>query len=339
MNLSRRTLLALSSALVAGGTLERSANATTAAPEWRSIGGSNPPSPRWDHTLSADSDRKRLIVLLGRDGAGNALGDSFVADRSTGDWEPITSAGPEARFGHAVAVDRERGKLFLFGGEQASLFFNDLWALDLETLTWELIDDGSSAPSPRYATSLVFDGDNGLIVSHGFTFEGRFDDTWRYDIESRGWSDISPDPATRPLPRCLHEAVWSSETESMLLFGGCSSGYGPCPQGDLWEWKDDAWTQLSVSGPSARSNPSLVVDDASDSLVLFAGLTEGGRANDLWVAAANDDALTWTNEIAANGPSPRSSHDAVYSAGAIYLFGGLTDDGAANDLWRLKIES
>ena len=335
--LNRRSLLAMS-ALLAAGTIQTGEAQEATTGSWRQIGGSNAPSPRWDHTLSADSDRKRLIVALGRDNAGTSLGDSFVADRSTGDWEPITSAGPAARFGHAVAVDRERGKLFLFGGENADVFFNDLWALDLETLTWEQIDDGSSAPTPRYGTSLVFDGDAGLFVSHGFTFEGRFDDTWRFDVDGGGWEDVSPDPATRPLRRCLHEAVWSGETSSMWMYGGCSSGYGPCPQGDLWEFKDGVWTERTAAGPPARTNPSLVVDEATSSLVLFAGQTEAGRSSDLWTGAPGSDGLAWTQVASEDGPSPRSSHDAVYSAGAIYLFGGYTDAGAANDLWRLKLE-
>ena len=124
----------------------------------------------------------------------------------------------------------------------------------------------------------------------------------------------------------------------MWMYGGCSSGYGPCPQGDLWEFKDGVWTERTAAGPPARTNPSLVVDEATSSLVLFAGQTEAGRSSDLWNGAPGSDGLAWTQAASESGPSPRSSHDAVYSAGAIYLFGGYTDAGAANDLWRLKLE-
>ena len=94
----------------------------------------------------------------------------------------------------------------------------------------------------------------------------------------------------------------------------------------------------TAAGPPARTNPSLVVDEATSSLVLFAGQTEAGRSSDLWNGAPGSDGLAWTQAASESGPSPRSSHDAVYSAGAIYLFGGYTDAGAANDLWRLKLE-
>ncbi|CAN5704595.1 hypothetical protein BH09CHL1_BH09CHL1_18410 [soil metagenome] len=332
--LSRRSFLALSAAAALGSSLDLQAEAAETA-SWKQITGSNPPSPRWDHTLSADIDRERLIVTLGRDDAGIALGDSFVADRATGDWQPIESTAPGARFGHAVAVDRAGDTLYLFGGQNADAFFNDLWALNLESLSWELIDDGASGPTPRYGTSLVFDEAGGLIVSHGFTFEGRLDDTWRFDTESLIWTDVSPAPETRPLRRCLHEAVWNASTSSMWLYGGCSSGYGPCPQGDLWEFRDGIWASIEAPGPTGRMNPALIYDRALDSLLLFGGQTEAGRANDLWLG--NGDSLTW-NQISTDfAPEARSSHDAVYSASAVYMFGGLTASGAANDLWRLKL--
>jgi hypothetical protein len=332
--LNRRSFLALSAA----AALATSTNYTGIAAEsasWKQIPGFNPPSPRWDHTLSADSDRKRLIVALGRDDSGLALSDCFIADRATGDWQPIESTGPGPRFGHAAAVDRKGDTLYLFGGQNADAFYSDLWALSLESLTWALLDDGASGPTPRYGTSMVFDEAGGLIVSHGFTFEGRFDDTWRFDTKALTWTDLSPDPETRPLRRCLHEAVWNTSTSSMWLYGGCSSGYGPCPQGDLWEFRDGIWTSIDAPGPAARSNPALIYDRALDSLLLFGGQTEAGRANDLW--SGSGESLIWTQIITESAPEARSSHDAAYSAGAIYLFGGLTASGAANDLWRLKL--
>jgi hypothetical protein len=334
--LNRRHVLSLAALSAAGTIGRRDANAAQSG-DWRLVSSGGLATPRWDHTLSADSDRKRLILAFGRDMSGTPLGDSFVADRSTGEWEPIASPGPSARFGHAVDVDRDRGKLYLFGGQSGDQFFNDLWALDLESLEWELVDDGALAPSPRYGTSLVFDRGNGLIVSHGFTFEGRFDDTWRFDLDERAWTDISPDPSTRPLRRCLHEAIWNYATSSMWLYGGCSSGFGPCPQGDLWELRDGAWIARSSAGPAARSNPSLVLDGATGTLILCGGLAESGRVNDVWQGVFANGDVAWQQIDVPGGPSPRSSHDAVYSAGTIYLFGGMTDTGPADDLWRLKL--
>jgi hypothetical protein len=194
------------------------------------------PAPRWDHTLAADDQGKHLVTFGGRDGDGLALGDMWAFDRRSLTWSAVNGAGPAARFGHAVATSQRTRTMYLFGGQSADQFFNDLWGLDFATMSWQLIDEGTgTAPTARYGTSLVETGDDVLIVSHGFTFEGRFDDTWRFDFADNAWTDVTPtNESDRPLKRCLHEAVWSTANERMLLFGGCSSGFGPCPQGDFW---------------------------------------------------------------------------------------------------------
>ena len=91
-------------------------------------------------------------------------------------------------------------------------------------------------------------------ISHGFTFEGRFDDTWSLDPAAGVWTDLSPAPETRPLKRCLHEAVWDAARGRMLLYGGCSSGFGPCPQGDLWAFDPATrtWTELTPAESPGR---------------------------------------------------------------------------------------
>ncbi|MGH2549477.1 MAG: Kelch repeat-containing protein, partial [Thermomicrobiales bacterium] len=129
--LNRRSFLALSATTALAISLTGESIAAQTA-SWKHIPGSIPPPPRWDHTLSADSNRERLIVACGRDDSGIALGDCYVADRANGDWRQIEANGPEARFGHAVAVDRESDTLYLFGGQNADVFYNDLWALELE---------------------------------------------------------------------------------------------------------------------------------------------------------------------------------------------------------------
>ena len=335
---SRRGLiLGLAATAMASGVRQAAAQPEA---DWRRVSSGGGPAARWDHTLSAHAARKELLVAFGRDAAGTPLGDSWVTDRSSGEWAPLNVSGPSARFGHAVASDDASGLIYLFGGQQDDLFFNELWVLDLDAGRWELLAAGDAGPSPRYGTSLVHDGAGSLYVSHGFTFEGRFDDTWRFDLATATWDDASPPADTRPLKRCLHEAVWDDTAGAMWLYGGCSSGFGPCPQGDLWRFEPDAgsWKNVPLSGPAARSNPSLVLEPVDNRLVLFAGLAENGSANDLWIGSPTDDTMTWEAvSPGADGPSARSSHDAVISGGALYLFGGLGPDGPLGDLWRLKL--
>jgi Galactose oxidase, central domain len=111
------------------------------------------------------------------------------------------------------------------------------------------------------------------------------------------------------LKRCLHEMIWDEEAERMLLFGGCSSGFGPCPQGDLWAFDPSAsgWAQLNPeAGPTARSNPAMGYDPVAKSALLVGGLTDGGYAADLWSGQLSGEDFVWTPVTAnGDGPSPR----------------------------------
>lgn len=344
-------LLAAIAAPLLGEPVMAAATAARQADEagWIALGaGADGPGARWDHTLTTDEGGERLVLFGGRNDVASPLGDLWLFDLETETWEATDASGPAPRFGHAVAVDPEARALYLFGGQaDGATFFDDAWRLDLDALTWtELATDGGARPSARYGTSAVLDGAGNLLVSHGFTFAGRFDDTWALDLAEETWTDVSPAPEARPLKRCLHEAVWDAEAGRMLLFGGCSSGFGPCPQGDLWAFDptERTWTQLASAaapgtGPTPRSNPAMVVEPGGAQALLFGGLTEAGYAADLWALPLGGEAAIW-EDAAAGGeaPSPRASHDATVAADRVYVYGGIGDAGALADLWTLPLD-
>jgi len=201
-----------------------------------------------------------------------------------------------------------------------------------------------AGPSPRYGHSAVLDDTGNLIISHGFTFSGRFDDTWALDRETGTWRDISPDPgATRPLPRCLHEAIWDVDQGRMLLFGGCASGFGPCPLGDLWAFDPlaRAWTEITPAfGPAPRMNPALVLDAPHGRAILLAGNTAAGNVFDTWSIPLDGPASVWSEQApSGTAPEARSSLDATVLGGRIYLFGGTGNAGPLADLWVAAVGS
>jgi hypothetical protein len=342
--MNRRKLAQLGAAALGAFPLLRTpVGASATSLVWQEIARTGDrPAPRWDHTLAADDQGKQLVAFGGRDDDGVALGDTWVFDRRSLTWSAVDGAGPSPRFGHAVATNQRTRTMYLFGGQSADQFFNDLWALDFATMSWQQVDEGAgTAPTARYGTSLVETGDEELIVSHGFTFEGRFDDTWRFDIAENAWTDVTPaNESDRPLKRCLHEAVWSTANERMLLYGGCSSGFGPCPQGDFWAFdsREATWSQISTdAAPSARSNPAFVWDAGREQALLFGGLTEAGYDAELWTLSVEGEGLAWTAAAAGEGPAPRASHDMAITGPNLYLFGGTNADGARDDLWLLDV--
>lgn len=330
MRLNRRALLSAAVGAVAFPCVQ-----TTEAQEsgWTLQDDGNGPPARWDHVLVADSNGNSLLLFGGRDGNGVAFADLWSFDLASKSWTEL-QPGPAARFGSAAAVLPDNSGFLFFGG-QADEFFADLWQYDFTTGEWSLLDDGSgTAPTPRYGLGGAFDADGRFIISHGFTFEGRFDDTWAFDAAA-GWVDISPAPESRPLRRCLHELA-AVDTDHLLLYAGCSSGYGPCPQGDLWRFTPatSEWAQITpAESPAPRSNPAMTA--GGNSILLVGGLTENGPSADIWSGVLNGDNFAWTRlDAASDIISPRSSHDMTQIDGMHYLFGGLGTDGPLADLWQ-----
>jgi len=126
---------------------------------------------------------------------------------------------------------------------------------DIRANLWVQLSGNSSGPSPRYGHSATYDSERDrIVISHGFTSEeGRFDDTWAFDLANNSWRDISP-ASTRQLRRCLHHAVYVPLSDEMLLDGSCSGGFGPCAEGDLWSFElaNNRWAEITSNPRPAR---------------------------------------------------------------------------------------
>ncbi len=309
-----------------------------AAKGWSQITATNAgPSPRYDHSVLVDSVRQILVVFGGR--GARTFGDTWIFDLTKREWREVKGNSPAPRFGHAVVYDATNRRMALIMGEGAG-FFNDVWAFDLDKETWTQLKASAiapDAPRPRYGQSAILDGKGRVIVSHGFSDQGRFDDTWAFELATAKWVNLTPPSGPKPLKRCLHELVYDAAMERMILFGGCSSGFGPCPQGDLWSFdlKTNSWTELKPSGdaPTARQNPTLVY--ANQQIVLFGGRTSAGANAETW--SYNLASNRWTKLVGDQAPAARSSHDMDYDAKSnrIIIFGGRGADNLT-DIWEWR---
>jgi hypothetical protein len=288
------------------------------------------PTPRRDHSLATDG--ARLYLFGGRDSG--PLADFWVYDIAAGQWTEVVTPGPPARFGHNGLFEDGSQRLFVFGG-QASGFFNDVWAYDSTAGRWTEVGALPPAPATRYGAAAALDPAGRLVVSHGFTDTGRFDDSWAFSLGEPAWADISPQAGGRPLARCLTRAVWDPAASRFLMFGGQSN---PEPfLGDLWSFTSGGWAEITAEPrPAPRNLYSMVWDGERSRAIVFGGRTQSGQVSDVWQLDARTD--TWA-PLTTQGdpPSPRSSHDAVWlpERRAMLVFGGQDSDGDRNDLWEL----
>ncbi len=298
------------------------------------------PSPRVDGTIAYDSASQRVLLFGGDDGA--AKNDLWAYSLASRSWQQLAPSGaaPAPRFGHTVIFDPVRRRLVLFGG-QARGFFSDVWAYDVAANSWTQLAQEQAGPSRRYGHSAIYDAPrNRMVISHGFTDAGRFDDTWAFDLTANSWRNLAP-AGIKPLRRCLHHAVYDNTNQTMLLFGGCASGFGPCPLGDLWSFDltNSSWTEIKgTPTPAPRQYYGISFDEANQRVLLFSG-SGPGVTNDTWSYDAR--ARAWSPLSPSNVPAARSRHQATYAAdrGNTLYFGGLVTGGSrfgnTNELWVL----
>jgi N-acetylneuraminic acid mutarotase len=293
-----------------------------------------PPGPaaRRDHAMAAS--RAGTLYIHGGRAAGASLADFWAYDQASGAWTQLSSDGPAARFGHNLAYDEGSDRLVMFGGQGDSGFFDDTWAFDAASNTWTRLAEGMPGPAARYGAGHAYDIDAQLFyVSHGFTANGRFDDTWALDLQDDTWRDISP-PAGQPRPvkRCLHRTVWNEREQKLVLFGGQTDGTPFL--GDTWEFdpKGSVWTQVEVPGPEPRTFYAAAYHRNSQSVVVATGNAGGSPVGDAWIYR---DRLWGKLDAAIDG---REGADMVLAGdGSLLLWGGATARGEVAEAFRLTV--
>ncbi|MGH2829911.1 MAG: Kelch repeat-containing protein, partial [Actinomycetota bacterium] len=296
---------------------------------WRRIDATGP-SARRDHSFTGDPVAGVAFLFGGRDAAGTALGDFWIFTAATAAWERVTARGPSPRFGHNAEVTG--GRLVLFGGQAAPReFFNDVWEYDRTAGAWLRLTPKAPRPAQRYgAGSAVVD--DRLLVTHGFTDSGRFDDTWR--LGANAWENASPAAGPRPVKRCLHRTAWWPGAKGVALFGGQTNNTAFL--GDFWLYDPAAkrWRQVQHQAPPQPRNLHAMFV-LSDRLWVVGGAGADGPLGSLAHIGAGQ--TTWNNLETPPGavPQARSGIEAaVMGPKRALIFGGRGASGDLSDLWE-----
>lgn len=209
-------------------------------------------------------------------GDGNIYFDDIIRfDFEAGNWVSISVQGdaPAPRNGHSVAAVGR--KVYLYGGYNETVpgkYLGDLWAFDLDTLTWEQVESLGVAPIPRHSTGMVASSDGAsLFLCGGMANKVYLNDVWKLDLASKEWSQavfqIPTPPESQPSetegkdgdevvgpsgvqdeakrlrtsdavlsPRAFHTvALWNG---TLVVFGG----YGSSEEGQEGLYFGDLWS-------------------------------------------------------------------------------------------------
>jgi hypothetical protein len=239
---------------------------------------------------------------------------------------------PELRIETALAFDRRRERIVMFGG-QARRSLDDTWEWDRITWTERL---APVRPSARHGHAMAYDETRGrLVLFGGRENDSSFSlaDTWEWD--GRTWELRSP--STVPPAREDHVMTWDAARGRVLLFGGqvCPPFDNCSPHGDTWAWDGNDWTQIAGGGPARRAYSALAFDQNRARAFLFGGLGLSGSRDDEWEWTG----AAWVSRAPLPGPVARNSHALAFDKrrGRVVLFGGADDGGDVfSDTWELS---
>ena len=275
------------------------------------------------------------LLFGGRDGP-TVYSDLWAYDLAGDAWTLLAPDGPRppGRFGHnAVWVDGIG--LVVFGGQNGSDFYNDLWAYDPVRNGWRQLPATGGLPVPRYGSCAAIGPDGRLWISHGFTSEGtRFADTRAYDFKLSAWTDETP-KGDLPVNRCLHACWWTTDGR-FELYGGSTTGLTALA--DRWVLSAGTWTKAGDGMPPARNLYAATKLDPRVALVFGGQGPDGAYLGDVWLfdeARATPSALP----VAGAGPPVRCGAEMIFDATGrrALLFGGKNDSGTLGDLWELRL--
>jgi len=287
------------------------------------------PSPRASAAAALDEHRRCLVMF----GGGDALGNNPVAADTwelCGDhWTQGSGLQPPARTSGAMAYDRARRQIVLFGGRQGNgAALGDTWVWN--GVAWSPV--ATPGPQARSEHAMAYDPTRRTILLFGGLFGANtyFGDTWEWN--GSAWTELTSSLAIAPPMRARHAMALDPVDGRITLVGG---DQGSTVLSDAWTWANGAWSLRAVGDVPTRGRTGLAPMAPRRSLMLFAGVVQiFGLYDDLWELTATSSA----QRFAPAGPGIRFGHvmAPTRDGSGVITFGGGNEATATNELWRLR---
>nr|CAB3259327.1 kelch domain-containing protein 4-like [Phallusia mammillata] len=264
---------------------------------------SSHPSPRSNLSVVAHPEKDELILFGGEYFNGRktfVYNDTFVYSIKKNEWtKQLIPQAPPPRCAHqAVAVSKEGGQMWIFGGEFASpnnaqfYHYKDLWVLSLKDHKWEEIK-ASGGPSQRSGHRMAV-YKKSIFVFGGFHESSKnflyFNDCFTFSLTEYKWTKLTVG-GNGPSPRSACQLTVTPN--GILVVGGYSKVKlkkdleKGSAHTDMFLLADDIsgkfkWSQVKDSGnkPWPRSNFSLT-QMAPNRAVMFGGVCDEDLEEDI----------------------------------------------------------
>ncbi|XP_034945486.1 kelch domain-containing protein 4 [Chelonus insularis] len=296
-------------------------------------------------------------------------------------WEKIVaSGGPSPRSGHRMVYMKKQLFIFsgFHDNLREYKYFNDLYKFDLTSYQWNKIEIYGNIPSPRSGCIFLPTPDNKLLVYGGYCKEKIKKNVDKGHIHSDMFI-LSPDKrdetnkkwksafvkqsGTKFSPRCSSTAVLI-QPNIAYIFGGVYDNEDEEELRGVFfndllvlDIEKYYWSIVKISNKNDKSQTiqKLIGDDDDDNNINMRCSTREDKSTPV-VTVINDGIFTMTIGSATEtsaivqknqtntvifSPSPRINTGLVVKDNALYLYGGLYEDGdcqyTLNDFYSLDL--
>ena len=254
-------------------------------------------------------------------------------------WARIEIGGerPAAREDHTWTVDEAGRTAYLFGGRDGATDFDDLWAFDLASDTWQRINPTGDAPPARFGHEAAWVAGRGLVLFGGQTGASFYDDVWLFRPSANEWL-LLPADGSVPIARYGSCSGVASDGRFWISHGFTADG-ARFADTLAYDFNAHEWTTQSPlnAGPVERCLHACWWT-ADDRFVLYGGQTTGVPAlGDLWALTpgASSGLNAWAE---APSPEPPARQLAAVARRGLLTFivgGRGTDRKPLADAWVL----
>jgi len=174
-------------------------------------------------------------------------------------WSSVGNGGitPSPR-SHHTAIYRNNS-IIIFGGQDGSSYFNDVWSFDTSSFEWSRLQGGTgNAPSARYSAGAALIA-GGMLVFGGRNSTNQALDEFYFflfDVDpTLSWNQLV---APEPPPRFGHSITSDSQNLIVYMFGGsATNGF---TFNDVWRLSASITPDVTTTTAAQQSQINLIYD-------------------------------------------------------------------------------
>ena len=250
-------------------------NPTTLSWSQPTVLGASPPA-RYNHSMIYNTS-SGIIVVFGGQVASGVVNDTWAYAIASGTWTQMTPSGtfPSVRAEHSAIYDPVYNQMIVWGGHNASLYFNETSQLSFANNYWNIIYNATTPPVARSKHAAAYDGPTQqMVLIGGSNATTIYNELWVYNIENNYWVNMqSITDGSAKLGQSL--AIDPIAKLGLAVGGQYSTGLIPSDI-ILFDWSLN-YEYNYITGSGYMMNPATAWNLQDHKMYIFGGRDSSGN--------------------------------------------------------------